>query len=156
MGFNIVQVDGATSISIISLVDVEVESFSSYISVPTLWAKHTKITVRGAPSLRNSSCSKLDFSYPSLVVAVAVAVAAMLPSLALRLCRPACRALPSYHCTSLLPTGVWSSAVRQRCGGHHSSICSSYLSCRSPCFIESRHQSPRWTCGRLASVGSVP
>ena len=39
-GFNVyldplVQVDGATSISIVSLVDVEVGSFSPYIFVPT-------------------------------------------------------------------------------------------------------------------------
>jgi len=80
MGFNIylgplVQVDGATSISTVSLVDVEVGSFSPYIFVPTPWAKHTKTTVRGAPSLGNLSCSKLDFSPP-----LAVAVAAALPS----------------------------------------------------------------------------
>ena len=41
MGFNVylgplVQVDGATSISTVSLVDVEVENFSPYIFVPTL------------------------------------------------------------------------------------------------------------------------
>jgi hypothetical protein len=53
MGFNIylgpiVQVDGATSISTISLIDVEVKSFSPYIYVPALWAKHTKTTVREA------------------------------------------------------------------------------------------------------------
>jgi len=65
MGFNVylaplVQVDGATLISTISLVDVEVESFSPYIYVPTPWAKHTKTTVWRAPSLKNPSCSKLD------------------------------------------------------------------------------------------------
>ena len=70
MGFNVylgplVQVDGATSISTVSLVDVEVGSFSPYIFVPTPWAKHTKTTVRIAPSLGNSSCNKLDFSPPS-------------------------------------------------------------------------------------------
>ena len=80
MGFNVylgplVQADDATSISTISLVDVNVESFSSYIYQPTPWAKHTKTTIWGAPSLGNPSCSKLDFSRPSLVVAVAVAVA---------------------------------------------------------------------------------
>jgi hypothetical protein len=50
MGLNVdlgllVEVDGATSISIILLVDVKVESFSPYKYVPTLWAKHTKTTV---------------------------------------------------------------------------------------------------------------
>jgi len=84
MGLNdylglLVEVDGATSISIILLVDVDVESFSPYIYVPTLWAKHTKITIKGAPSLGNPSCSKLDFSPLSLVVTVVAA----LPSLAI-------------------------------------------------------------------------
>jgi hypothetical protein len=69
MGLNVylcllVEVDGATSISIILLVDVKVESFSPYKYVPTPWAKHTKTTVRGAPSLGNLSCSKLDISPP--------------------------------------------------------------------------------------------
>jgi hypothetical protein len=36
---------GATSISTISLVDMEVESFPPYIYVPTPYAKHTKTTV---------------------------------------------------------------------------------------------------------------
>ena len=53
--------EGVTSISTISLVDVDVESFSSYIYQPTPWAKHTKTTVWGAPGLGNPSCSKLDF-----------------------------------------------------------------------------------------------
>ena len=53
--------EGATSISTILLVDVDVGSFSSYIYLPTPWAKHTKTTVRGAPSLGNPSCSKLYF-----------------------------------------------------------------------------------------------
>ena len=84
MGFNdylgpLVNVEGVTSISTILLVDVDVGSFSFYKSVPTSWAKHTKTTVRGAsPSLRNPSCSKLKFS--PLVVAIAVVVAAALPS----------------------------------------------------------------------------
>ena len=52
MGLNdylglLVEVDGATSISIILLVDVDVESFPLYIYVPTPWVKHTK-TVRGS------------------------------------------------------------------------------------------------------------
>jgi hypothetical protein len=64
MGLNdylglLAEVDGTTSISTISLVDREVKSFSPYIYEPTIWAKHLKTTVRGAPSLRNSSCSKL-------------------------------------------------------------------------------------------------
>ena len=90
MGFNdslgpLVNVEGATSISIILLVDVDMGSFSPYKYVPTPWAKHTKTTIRGAPSLGNPSCSKLDFSPPSLVVAVAVAVAvaAALPNSAI-------------------------------------------------------------------------
>jgi hypothetical protein len=60
-------VEGATSISTILLVDVEVESFPPYIYVATPWAKHTKTTVRGAPSLGNLSCSKLNISPPSRV-----------------------------------------------------------------------------------------
>ena len=70
----LVNVEGATSISIILLVDVDVGSFSPNKYVPTPWAKHIKTTVRGAPSLRNPSCSKLDFS------PLAVAVAVVLPS----------------------------------------------------------------------------
>ena len=82
MGFNVylgplVQVDGAMSISTISLVDGDVGSFSSYIYQPTPWAKHTKTTVRGASSLGNPSCSKLYFSPLSLAVAIAVTVAAV-------------------------------------------------------------------------------
>ena len=79
MGFNdylgpLVNVEGATSISTILLVDVDVESFSSYKYVPIPWVKHTKTTVWGAPSLGNSSCSKLYFSPLSLAVAVVVVV----------------------------------------------------------------------------------
>jgi hypothetical protein len=53
MGLNVylcllVEVDGATSISTILLLDVNVESFSPYKYVPTPWAKHTKTTVREA------------------------------------------------------------------------------------------------------------
>ena len=76
MGFNdylgpLVNVEGATSISTILLVDVDVGSFSPYKYVPTPWTKHTETTVRGAPCLGNPSCSKLDFSPPSLAVAIA-------------------------------------------------------------------------------------
>ena len=53
----LVNVEGATSISTILLVDVDVGSFSPYKFVPTPWAKYTKTTVRGAPSLENLSCS---------------------------------------------------------------------------------------------------
>ena len=70
--------DGATLISTISLVDMDVENFSSNIYIPTSWTNYTKTIVRDAPSLKNPSCSKLDFSPPSL--AVAAAVAAVLPS----------------------------------------------------------------------------
>ena len=78
MGFNdylgpLVNVEGAISISNILLVDVDVGSFYPYKYVPTPWAKHTKTTVWGAPILGNPSCSKLDFSPPSLAVAVAAA-----------------------------------------------------------------------------------
>ena len=57
MGFNVylgsfVQVDGATLISTISLVDVEVENFSLYICTNP-WAKYTRATVRGVPNLEN-------------------------------------------------------------------------------------------------------
>jgi hypothetical protein len=73
MGLNVylgllVEVDGATSISTILLVDVKMENFSPYKYVPTHWAKHTKTTIRGAPSLGNLSCSKLNISPPSRVV----------------------------------------------------------------------------------------
>jgi hypothetical protein len=73
MGLNVylgllVEVDGATSISTILLVDVKVEIFLPYKYVPTPWAKHTKTTVREASSLRNLSCSKLNISSPSRVV----------------------------------------------------------------------------------------
>jgi len=83
MGFNVylgplVNVEGATSVSTILLVDVDVGSFSPYIYLPTPWAKHTKTTVWGAPSLGNPSCSKSDFSHPSLAVAVAVVVLLLL------------------------------------------------------------------------------
>ena len=66
--------EGATSINTILLVDVDVGSFSPYKYIPTSWAKHTKTTVRGVPSLGNLSCSKLDFSPPSLAVAAAAAL----------------------------------------------------------------------------------
>ena len=84
MGFNdylcpLVNVEGATSISTILLVDIDVESFSPYKYVPTPWVNHTKTNVMRAPSLGNPSCSKLDFS-PFIIV---VAVAAALPSLAI-------------------------------------------------------------------------
>ena len=51
MGFNVylgplVQANGAMSISTISLVDMDVGSFSPYIYVPTAWAKHTKTIIR--------------------------------------------------------------------------------------------------------------
>jgi len=54
MAFNdylgpLVNVESATLISTILLVDVDVESFSPNKYVPTPWAKHTKTTVRGAP-----------------------------------------------------------------------------------------------------------
>ena len=110
-GFNVyldplVQVDGATSISIVSLVDVEVGSFSSKKYVSTPWRKQTKTTIKGAHSLENPSCSKLDFSHPSLVVAVVVAVTAALPSLALRRCRPAsCAAKLTPRLAAWLPAG---------------------------------------------------
>ena len=76
MGFNgylvpLVNVEGATSISTILLVDVDVESFSPYKYIPILWSKHTKTTIRRAPSLENRSCSKLDFTPPSLAVPIA-------------------------------------------------------------------------------------
>jgi hypothetical protein len=56
MGFNdylgpLVNVEGATSISTILLVDVDVGSFSSYIYVPTPLPKHIKTIIRGAPGL---------------------------------------------------------------------------------------------------------
>ena len=66
MGFNdylgqLVNVEGATSISTTLLVDIDVRSFSPYKYVSTPWTKHTKTTIRGAPSLGNPSYSKLDF-----------------------------------------------------------------------------------------------
>ena len=55
MGFNVylgllVEVEGATSINTILLIDIDMESSPPYIYVPIPWAKHTKTTVRGAPS----------------------------------------------------------------------------------------------------------
>jgi hypothetical protein len=41
----LVKMEGATSISIILLVNVKVENFPPYKNVPTIWAKHTKTTV---------------------------------------------------------------------------------------------------------------
>ena len=78
MGFNnylglLVNMEGAILISTILLVDVDVGNFSPYIFLSTPWTKHTKTTVRGAPSLENLSCSKLDFS-PPLAVVVTVAL----------------------------------------------------------------------------------
>ena len=74
MAFNdylgpLVNMEVATLISTVLLVDVDVGSFSSYKYVPTSWTKHTKTTVRGAPSLRNRSCSKLDFFSPLVAAA---------------------------------------------------------------------------------------
>ena len=74
MGFNdylgpLVNMKGATSSSVILLVNVDVVSFSPYKYVPTSWAKHTKTTIKGAPSLGNPSCSKLDFSPPLILAA---------------------------------------------------------------------------------------
>ena len=79
MNFNdylgpLVNMEGATSISTILLIDVDMGSFSPYRYIPSHWTKHTKTTVKGAPSLRNPSCSKLDFSPPPLAVAVAAAL----------------------------------------------------------------------------------
>ena len=78
MGFNdylgpLVNVEGVTSISTISLVDVDVGSFSFYIYLPTPWVKHIKTTVWRVSSLENPSCSKLYFA-PSLAVAIAAAL----------------------------------------------------------------------------------
>ena len=85
MGFKdhlgpLVNVEGATLISTILLVDVDVKSFSPYKCVTTPWAKHTKTIVRGAPNLGNLSCSKLDFSPLSLAVAATLPCPAILSS----------------------------------------------------------------------------
>jgi len=85
MSFNdylglLVNMEGATSISTILLVDIDVGSFSPYKYIPTPWAKHTKTIIREAPSLRNPSCSKLDFSHPSLAIAIAAALPSRGPS----------------------------------------------------------------------------
>ena len=84
-----VNVEGTTSISIILLADVKVESFPPYIYVPISWAKHTKTTVKKIPSLKNFSCGKLYFSHVSLAVAVVAAVT----DLSFRFC-PSIRAPP--------------------------------------------------------------
>ena len=60
MGFNdylgpLVNVEVATSIITVLLIDVDVGSFSPYKYARTPWAKHTKTTVRGAPSLGSPS-----------------------------------------------------------------------------------------------------
>ena len=46
---SLVNVEGATSISNILLVNVDMGSFSPNKYVPTPWAKHTKTTFRGVP-----------------------------------------------------------------------------------------------------------
>jgi hypothetical protein len=69
----LVKVDGATSISTISLVDMEVESFPPYIYVPIPWVKAHQNYRGGAPSLGNLLCSKLDI-FPPCVAAAAVYV----------------------------------------------------------------------------------
>ena len=56
MGFNdylgpLVNVEDATSISIIFLVDVDVRSSPPYKFIPAPWPKHTRTTVREALSL---------------------------------------------------------------------------------------------------------
>ena len=85
MGFNdylgpLVNVEGATSISTILLVDVDMGSFSPNKYVPTPWLKYTKTIIRGASSLENPSNRKLIFS-PPLVVAVAIADALPSPAI---------------------------------------------------------------------------
>ena len=87
-------------------------SFSPYIYLPTPWAKHTKTTVWGAPSLGNPLCSKLDFSHPSL--AVAVAVAAALPSPMLRHRRSASRPRSQGH-PRLPPLRATAASYGHRC-----------------------------------------
>ena len=120
LGFNVyfgslvqlVQIDGATSISTVSLVDVEVGSFSPYIFVPTHWVKHTKTTIWGAPSLGNLSCSKLYFSPLSLAVVVATVTL-----LSFRFC-PSIRAPPHATIASSLlehPSHAMRSELPQRC-----------------------------------------
>jgi hypothetical protein len=66
MGLNdylglLAEVDIATSISTISLVDMEVESFPPYIYVPTPWAKHTKTTVEKPLVWKISRVVKYNF-----------------------------------------------------------------------------------------------
>ena len=84
MSFNdyldpLVNVEGATLISTILLVHVDVGRFSPNKYVPTSWAKHTKTTIRGASSLGNPSCSKSDFSPPLIVAAAGRDLAAPRP-----------------------------------------------------------------------------
>jgi hypothetical protein len=67
MGLNdyldlLAEVDGATSISTISLVDMAMESFPPYIYVPISWAKHTKDYHRGALSWEISRVVNYIFS----------------------------------------------------------------------------------------------
>jgi hypothetical protein len=57
--------EGATSISTISLVDVGVGSSPPSIYVPTPWVKAHLNYRGGALSLGNLSCSKLDIFSPS-------------------------------------------------------------------------------------------
>ena len=85
MGFNnyldpLVNVEGATSISTILLVDVDVGSFLPINMYQPLGQSIRKL---GAPSLGNPSSSKLDFS-PPLAVAVALPDAIDPPSTARR------------------------------------------------------------------------
>jgi hypothetical protein len=109
--------EGATSISTISLVDMGVGSFSPYIYVPTPWVKAHQNYHGGAPSLRNLSCSKLYFSPLSL------AVAATLPSPAI---------LSSATSKSAAFDFLLSSAVRKPFVRHlHRSVCTlCWFSCK--------------------------
>jgi hypothetical protein len=95
-------VDDATSISTISLVDIEVESFPPYIYVPIPWVKAHQNYRRGAPSLGNLLCSKLEFS-PFL----------------------SCRRRPSGHliCVRLVRAPIFISHVYVLCTYFHYQIC---------------------------------
>ena len=131
------QADGATSISTISLVDVDVGSFSSYIYLPTPWAKHTKTTVRGAPSLENPSCSKLDFSPPSLAAAVPAVLQLVATS-----CRCSVAMQSAAHCRALRYVFQLASKPSCRCPAN----LSSWTSCS---YIHLRHDGTKLFAGQF-------
>jgi len=112
-------------------------SFSSYIYLPTPWAKHTKTTVRGAPSLGNLSCSKLDFSPPSLAAAVPAVLQLVATS-----CRCSVAMQSAAHCRALRYVFQLASKPSCRCPAN----LSSWTSCS---YIHLRHDGTKLFAGQF-------